>query len=160
MGSLIVAVLALLWGVYTYVELRAERRRHAADQRRHEEIIEDLRRRNEAMTQLSGALREIQHCTDDHGGEPSYQERIERTVKAARSLVLQNARLLGEDVIAIVQRETTLAATVFEHQRRGGAEPDELGELQRVRARRVAILDRLGARAEFPPAPGSLQPDG
>jgi hypothetical protein len=148
-GSLIVAVLAILWAVYTHFEQRKERRRHA-------ETVEELRQRSEAITELSGVLREIRHCTDDHGGEDPYQRRIDGSIKEARSFVLRNERLFGEDVIAVVQKETELAGEVFLHKREAGADDEELDRLHDVRAERVAVLERLGKQTVFPPPPGSL----
>ena len=110
------------------------------------------------MTKLSGLLREVQHCTDEHAGDPGYDDRLGAAIADARSLVLRSDRLLGEDVIAAVQRETDLARVAFG---RGlgddaGPQPQPQRDLHAARNLRVTLLDRLGTRVEFPPAPGTL----
>ena len=146
-----VAVLAAIWAVYSHFQQQR-------DKRRHEAIIEDLRKRSAAMTELSGILREIQHCTDDHGGETVYQRRIDQKIDEARRFVLRHDRLLGEDVIAAVQHETKLARDVFKHQLEGAAIQDDRRALQAARTARVAILNQLATRVDFPPPRGSLLP--
>jgi hypothetical protein len=148
-ASLIVAALALAWGVFSHIQARRERRRH-------ESIVEDLRLRSEAMTELSGLLREVQHCTDEHAGEPNYRDRLERSIEKARALVLRYDRLLGEDVIVAVQRETDLARKAFASQLRGEANEKADRDLHAARNQRVALVQRLGTQVAFPPPAGSL----
>ena len=59
--SVVVGVVGLAWGFFTYFHERSLKLQHA-------EIIGGLQQRSLAVRQLSGLLREIQHCTDDPGG--------------------------------------------------------------------------------------------
>ena len=146
-AAAIIAGIALLWSIWTHVQLRRER--HA-----HESTLELVRRRNEVVTQLSGFLREARHCTDDHAGESSYESRLDDTLKSARKLALQNDRLIGEEVIKAVQRETTLAEQLFKESLQSRVGPRR--ELDAARNARAMLLDRLGKQYDFPPKPGAV----
>jgi hypothetical protein len=147
-----VAILSLLFGVFSYFHQRSERRRY-------EQTVEDIRQRGNVVNKLSGFLREIQHCTDEPGGLARHKEPLERRYWEARQFARLHDRLLGEDVIAIVQDETDLARQVFEKQIHGDADVRlEHDRLRNLRAERDALLRRLNSCTDFPPAPGSLMP--
>ena len=81
---------------------------------------------------------------------------MERYVAEARSCVRKYVRLLGEDVIEVVHRETDLAVQVFEAKASSDESTEGFQFLQRVRVERAAMLVRLGNSLAFPPPKGSL----
>jgi hypothetical protein len=147
---LCVTVASLAFACFSYFHARAERRRH-------EQTVEDLRQRSEAITELNGILREIQHCTDEPGGLERHEEPLRRHAEEARRFARRKERLLGEDVIGAVHRETDLARSVFAEQRSSGsASAEMLGGLVAARVERAAMLHRLNASLDFPPPQGAL----
>ena len=77
-------------------------------------------------------------------------------IAKVRERVLHNDRLLGQDVIAAVQRETDLARIVFEDVLRGRPDRQSRIDLDAARGERSGRLQRLTGLLEFPPPPGAL----
>lgn len=161
-AALVLTSLGTIWGIFTYFQLRSEKSKHDKDQRkferqlelerqRHAEIVADLQQRNEVIHKISGRLREIQHCVEDHGGEPAYRKRLEQAVRAARALVLEKSSLLREQVVQAVQRETDISTDLFEQRL---ADAPRADTARRLAEARVRLLDSLARSRDLLQAQG------